>query len=68
MNRTGDKVLLKKAWKTKFNQVSYVSPYTVTEVQNNGIVRARKGNATTPTIYTLSPLLRSKFDFSVCHR
>ena len=34
-------------WKTKFNQDAYIGPiYTVTEVRNNGIVRARKGNVT----------------------
>ena len=32
MYRTGDKVLLKSAWKTKFNQDAYIGPYTVTEV------------------------------------
>ena len=30
--RTGDKVLLKNAWKTKFNQDMYIGPYTLTEV------------------------------------
>ena len=40
----GDKVLLKNAWKTKLNQDAYIGPYTVTEVWNNGIVRAHKGN------------------------
>ena len=43
---TGDKVLLKNAWKTKFNRDAYIGFYTVTEVQNNGTVRARKGNVT----------------------
>ena len=43
---TGDKVLLKNAWKTKFNQDAYIGPYTVTEVRNNGTVRARRGNVT----------------------
>ena len=36
---TGDKVLLKNAWKTKFNQDIYIGPYTVTEVRNNGAIR-----------------------------
>ena len=43
---TGDKVLLKNVRKTKFNQDAYKGPCTVTEVQNNGTVRARKGNVT----------------------
>ena len=43
---TGDKVLLKNTWKTKFDQDSYIDPYTVTEVRNNGTARARKGNVT----------------------
>ena len=43
---TGDKVLLKNAWKMKFNQDTYISPYTVMEVWNNGTVRAPKGNVT----------------------
>ena len=42
----GDKVLLKNAWKTKFNQDVYKGPYTVTEVRNNGTVRARRSNVT----------------------
>ena len=46
MYHTGDKVLLKNAWKTKFNQDPYICRYIVTEVQNNGTVRARKGNVT----------------------
>ena len=29
---TIDKVLLKNAWKTKFNQDTYIRPYTVTNV------------------------------------
>ena len=44
--RTRDKVLLNNAWKTKFNHDAYIGPYTVTEVQNNGTVRARRGNIT----------------------
>ena len=43
---TGDKVLLKTAWKTKFNHDTYIGPYTVTEVWNNGTVRAHRGNVT----------------------
>ena len=41
---TGDKVLLRNVWKTKFNQDAYIGSYTVTEVQNNGTVRAHKGS------------------------
>ena len=48
---TGDKVLLKNALKTKFNQDAYIGCYTVTEVRNNRIVRARRGNVT--DIYNL---------------
>ena len=42
----GDKVLLKNAWLTKFNQDAYLGPYKVTAVRNNGTVRARKGRLT----------------------
>ena len=41
--RIGNKVLLKN---TKFNNNAYVGPYTMTEVRNNGAVRAHKGNVT----------------------
>ena len=44
--KVGDKVLLKNALKTKFNQDAYIGPYTITAVRNNGTVRARKGNVT----------------------
>ena len=44
---TGDKVLLKNAWKTKYNQDAYLGPYTITAVNNdNGTVTARKGKVT----------------------
>ena len=43
MNKKGDKVLLKNAWKTKFNQDAYLGPYTITAVRNNFTVRVRKG-------------------------
>ena len=43
---TGDKVLLKNAWKTKFNQDAYIGPYTVTEVWNNGTICTSRGNVT----------------------
>ena len=46
MYRTRDKVLLKNAWKTKFNQDAYIGPYTMTDVQNNGAVGVHKGNVT----------------------
>ena len=39
----GDKVLLKNARKTEFNQDAYWGTYTITAIRNNGIVRARKG-------------------------
>ena len=41
--KIGDKVLLKNAWKTKFNQDAYKDPYVITAVRNNGTIRARKG-------------------------
>ena len=44
--KVGDKVLLKNAWKTKFNQDAYIGPYTITTVRNNGTIRARKGRVT----------------------
>ena len=44
--KIGDKVLLKNAWKTKFNQDSYLGPYTITAVRDNGTVRARHGIVT----------------------
>ena len=43
MYNKGDKVLLKNAWKSKFNQDAYLRPYKITAVRNNGIVRAHKG-------------------------
>ena len=46
MYHTGEKVLLKNAGKTKFNQDTYIDPYTVTEVWNNGTVCARRDNVT----------------------
>ena len=55
---TGDKVLLKNAWKTKFNQDDYIGPYTVTEVRDNGTVRARKYNVT--DIYSLRNITQYK--------
>ena len=44
--KIGDKVLLKNAWKTKFNQDAYIGPYIITAVRNNGTIRARKSNVT----------------------
>ena len=56
MYRTGDKVLLKNAWKTKFNQEVCIGPYTVTGVRNNGIVYAHKGNVIdTYTLRNITP-------------
>ena len=43
MYNKGDKVLLKTAWKTKFNQDAHLGPNTITAIRNNGTVRARKG-------------------------
>ena len=44
--KQGDKVLLKNAWKTKFNQEAYIDPYVITGVRNNVTVRAHKGRVT----------------------
>ena len=53
---TGEKVLLKNVWKTKFKQDGYIGPYAVTEVQNNRSVRARKGNVTdTYNLHNITP-------------
>ena len=46
MYKVGDKVLLKNAWTTKFNQDAYLGPYTIAAVHDNGTVRARKGRVT----------------------
>ena len=43
---TGDKVLLKSAWKTEFNQDAYIGSHTVTEVRNHGTARAHISNVT----------------------
>ena len=37
---TGNKILLKNAWVKKFNQDAYIGSYNLTEVLNNGTVRA----------------------------
>ena len=42
----GDKILLKNAWKTKFNQDAYLGPYTITTVRDYATVRACKGKVT----------------------
>ena len=53
---TGDKVLLMNAWKTKFNQDSYLGTDTVTEIQNNGMVYAHRGNlAETFNVQNITP-------------
>jgi len=33
-------------WPTKFNQETYLGPYKVTAIRNNGTVRAHKGRLT----------------------
>ena len=35
--KQGDKVLLKNAWMTKFNQDAYTGPYIIKAVRNNGL-------------------------------
>ena len=56
--RTGDKVLFKNAWKTKFNQDAYIGPYTVTEVRNNGTLCPCKGNTTdTHILRNITPMI-----------
>ena len=65
---TGDKVLLKNVWKTKFNQDAYIGPYTVTEVWNNGTVRACRSNITdTYKLCNIIPLIDFHYG-AVCHR
>ena len=45
--KLGDQVLLKNAWKTKYNNQAYIGLYTITAVnKNNGTVNARKGKVT----------------------
>ena len=47
MYKPGDLVLLKNAWKTKYNADAYIGPYTITAVnEDNGTVTARKGKVT----------------------
>ena len=41
-----DKVLLKNEWKTKFNQVAYTDPHTMTVVRNNRMICAWKVDIT----------------------
>ena len=56
MYKQGDKVLLKHAWKTKFNQDAYIGPYVITTVRNNVTVRAHKGRVMdTFNIQNLAP-------------
>ena len=56
MYRIGDKISLKNAWKTKFNQDVYIGSYTVTEVQNNGPVHVCEGNITdTYNLHNITP-------------
>ena len=44
--KQGDKVLLKYAWKTKFNQDAYIGPYVITTIRNNVTVKGRKCRVT----------------------
>ena len=44
--KVGDLILLKNEWKTKFNQEAYKGPLRITDVRNNGTVRARFGRVT----------------------
>ena len=54
--QTGEKVLLRKVWKTKFNQYTYFGLYVITAVRDNCTVRARKGRITyTSIIRNLTP-------------
>ena len=46
MHNKGDKVLLKNASKTNFNQDAYLRPYTIAPVRNTDTVRARKDKIT----------------------
>ena len=54
--KTGDKVLLRNAWKIKSNQNAYLGPYTITGVSDNVTVRDCKGRITdTFNIHNLTP-------------
>ena len=55
--KPGDQVLLKNAWKTKYNNQAYIGPYTITAVnKNNGTVNTRKGKVTdTYNIRNITP-------------
>ena len=55
--KTGDLVLRKNAWKTKYNDEAYIGPYTITAVnKDNGTVNARKGKVTdTYNIRNITP-------------
>ena len=35
-----------RSWKTKFNQDTYIGPYVITAVRNNGTIRAHEGRVT----------------------
>ena len=52
-----DQVLLKNAWKTKYNDQVYIGPYTITAInKDNGTVNARKGKVTdTYNIHNITP-------------
>ena len=56
MYKQGDKFLLKNTGKTKFNLDTYIGPYIITAVRNNGTVRAHKDRVTdTFSIQNLTP-------------
>ena len=65
MYKQGDIVLLKNAWKTKFNQDAYISPYAITAVINNVTIRAREGRAT--NIFNIQNLRPYKVSTMVHH-
>ena len=58
--QTGYKVLLRNAWKTKFNQSAYLGPYVITAVRDNDTVRAVRVESRTPLIYVTSLHIKSK--------
>ena len=61
---SGDKVLLKNAWKMKFSQDAYIGPYIMTEVPKYGTARARKNTTSQKYIIcATSPHLKNRIDF-----
>ena len=68
---TGDKVLLKYAWKMKFNDDAYICPYTVTEAGIMEQYAPIEAMSQTPITCATSPLLNNRNDFyygAVYHR